>query len=464
LITCAVQQDVLPGVSHDWLVRPIRRRDMACAKLLFVVVSVHGPMMLADVAHGMAIGFAIRDAVAAAVSRSIYILLVFDLPVLALAAMTRTVVQVAVGLLGIWFIVVAGVGAGILVRGGTPPVFAGSGIQWMTPAFWSVLAAAAALVIIPLQYGRRATTRARTITLMMVLLAPILSLSTWSSAFAVQQRLSRNPSAAQSIEIAFDPSIGGLPAEPGANLITSATPVQLPLRVSGLVSESTLVNDRADVRVIDRNGTTLFRGRSTLNLGYSDDLPVRTQKGGEVRTHQRIVFPPSAYQRLRAMQVRLEIDYSLTLFRLETENAIAPIDGALRSAAFGSCRTKMDDDGDEIEFGCVTTGAAPACVSVALDNPSTARRNPENIVCMPDYTPYRVHIFPDAMDQWNTAIKFRDRQGLARYPVEASQLADAHLIIKSYRPDAHFTRRLVITDIHLSDWAATGSAAGGQTH
>src|SRR4051812_25746837 len=42
LITCVVQQDVLPGVSQDWLVRPIRRGDMVCAKLLFVIVSVHG--------------------------------------------------------------------------------------------------------------------------------------------------------------------------------------------------------------------------------------------------------------------------------------------------------------------------------------------------------------------------------------------------------------------------------------
>jgi hypothetical protein len=259
--------------------------------------------------------------------------------------------------------------------------------------------------------------------------------------------------------IAFDPSIGRRPAEPGATLTTAGTAVQLPLRVSGLAPDSTLVNDRADVRLTDRDGTTIFRGRSTRSLGYSDDFPVRTNDGGEVRTHQRIVLPAGAYERARGLPVRLEIDYSLTLFRLGAADDIAPINGALRSAAFGSCRTQIDEDGDEIEFGCVTIGAAPACVTAALQNRVTARRNPDHISCAPDYAPFRVHIYPDAMDQWEGEVKFRDRHGFAHYPVDASQLADAHVIVKSYRPDAHFTRRLVITDLRLSDWAATGSAA-----
>jgi hypothetical protein len=163
LITSAVQQDVLPGVSQDWLVRPIRRSDLLRAKLLFVLVAVHCPMLLADLAHGTAAGFAFHDSLTAALSRNGYILVVFSLPVLAIAAMTRTLVQVAVGMFAIWFIVLTGVGAGILVRGGTPPPFAASGIQWMTPAFWSLLAFSVAAVILPLQYFRRATTRARRI-------------------------------------------------------------------------------------------------------------------------------------------------------------------------------------------------------------------------------------------------------------------------------------------------------------
>lgn len=113
----------------------------------------------------------------------------------------------------------------------------------------------------------------------------MLSLSTWASAFSVQQRLSPYPAVADPVAIAFDPRLGTLPAEP---VVSPANAVHLPLRVSGLAPESILVNDRTDIRVIGRDGTTLFRGRTTLNIGYSDDFPVATTDGREVRTHQRI--------------------------------------------------------------------------------------------------------------------------------------------------------------------------------
>ncbi len=280
-------------------------------------------MLLADFAHGAAAGFAVRDSLTAALSRSISMLLVFDLPVVALAAMTRTLVQVAAGVVGIWLIVMAGVFAGILVRGGTPPPFAASGIQWMTPAFWSLLAFSAAAVTIPLQYFRRATTRARQIVLGAVLLAPMLSFSTWASAFSVQRWLSTNPGIAEPIAIAFDPSLGRSAAEPAS---TSANAVLLPVRVSGLAPESIVMNDRAVVRLVGRDARTLFRGRTTVTIGYSDDFPVRTTEGGDVRTHQRIVFPSRVYERVLTQPVRLEIDYSLTLFHSEAANTIAAIE------------------------------------------------------------------------------------------------------------------------------------------
>jgi hypothetical protein len=456
LITAAVQQDVLPGVSQDWLVRPIRRGALLRAKLLFVLMAGHGPMLLADLAHGMAAGFTFRDSLTAALSRNASLLLVFDLPVLAIAAMTRNLVQVAITMLAIWLVVVVGIAVGILARGGTPPPFAASGLQWMTPVFWSLLAFSAAAVIIPLQYFRRATTQARRIVVGVVLLAPILSFSTWESAFSVQQWLSRNPIITEPITIAFDPSLGKeTVAEPDA----SAIAVLLPLRVSSLIPESIVMKDRADVRVVGRDGTTLFSGRTTVNIGYDDDFQVRTTEGGDVRTHQRIVFPSKIYELIRAQPVSVVIEYSLTLFHIEAANTISAMNGSERFAAFGWCRTKIDEDGDDIELGCVKTGRAPACITVTLKNPTNGKRNPENRYCDPDYTPYSAHFYPDSMSQFGGGIKFRDLQGLAKYPVDGSQLADALVILKSYRSEAHFTRRLVIPEIRLGEWAANAATA-----
>ena len=63
------------------------------------------------------------------------------------------------------------------------------------------------------------------------------------------------------------------------------------------------MSDRAFIRLVGRNGTTLYSGRTTVNIGYGDDFPVRTADGGEVRLHQRITFPDRIYKLARAQHV-----------------------------------------------------------------------------------------------------------------------------------------------------------------
>jgi hypothetical protein len=451
LITAAVQQDVLVGVSQDWLIRPIRRGALLCAKLLFILITVHGPMLLVDIAHGTAAGFPPRQTIAAALTRSAYIAVILDLPVLAIAALTKTLVQAAATMLAIWFVVAVGIAAGLLVRGGAPPPFAASGMQWMTPAFWSILALCAATIIIRVQYQHRATSRARAILWGAVLLAPLLSFSTWAAAFSVQRFFSPDPAIAQSIAITYEPRLGRAATEP---VPMSAGTVLLPLRVAGVAADALVLSDRAFIRLVRRDGTTLYQGRTTVNIGYGDDFPVRTDSGGELRLYQRITLAPRIYKLVRSQAVRAEIDYSLTLFRLAAANTIAALNGDGRFPAFGRCRTALDSDGDDIELGCAKTGSAPTCVTIALENPRNGRRNPPTPYCEPDYAPFSPHIHPDAMSHFGADIKFRDLEQLAKYPVDGSQLADARVSLKSYEAAAHFTRHLVIPDIRLGDWAA----------
>src|SRR4051812_16371903 len=117
LIVAVVQEDALPGVTQDWLVRPIRRGDLLGAKLLFVIAVVQGPALLADVAHGIAAGLAVRDSLAASLARSTLMLLAFDVPAVALATVTSTLVQVMGALIGIWLAVMMGVFTGIVAHG-----------------------------------------------------------------------------------------------------------------------------------------------------------------------------------------------------------------------------------------------------------------------------------------------------------------------------------------------------------
>ncbi len=459
LITATVQQDVLIGVSQDWLVRPIRRGALLCAKLSFILITVHGPMMAADIAHGMASGFSLHETVSAALTRSVCLALIFDLPVFAVAALTRTMVQAAATVLAIWFVVALGIAAGLLVRAGAPPPFAASGMQWMTPAFWSLLALCAASAIISLQYQHRATSRARAILWTAVFLAPLLSFSTWAAAFSVQRLLSPDSAIGQPIAITFEPSLGKAAAEPAP---TSVGTVLLPLRVAGIAPDAIVMSDRAFIRLVGRDGRTLYSGRTTVSIGYGDDFPVGASEAGEVHLHQRIEFPDRIYKVVRLQTVRAEIDYSLSLFRLATATTIPAVNGDGRLTTFGWCRSKVDADGDDIEIGCTKTGGAPQCVAVALENPRNGRRNPATPYCEPDYSPVSTHFHPDAMSHFGAAIKFHDLQQLAKYPVDGSQLADARVSLKSYEPVAHFTRHVVIPDIRLGDWAPDATIGAPQ--
>ena len=47
-VVLAMHQDPIPGARQDWLVRPIRRMDLAAAKLLFVLLMVQAPLLVVD--------------------------------------------------------------------------------------------------------------------------------------------------------------------------------------------------------------------------------------------------------------------------------------------------------------------------------------------------------------------------------------------------------------------------------
>src|ERR1700674_4524461 len=99
LIAAVVHQDAVPGARQDWLARPIQRKDLLLAKFLFVLLAVHGPMLLADLFRGLANGFSFGPSLAAALSRGLFVLVTFSVPLFAFASLTRNTMEaLAVGL------------------------------------------------------------------------------------------------------------------------------------------------------------------------------------------------------------------------------------------------------------------------------------------------------------------------------------------------------------------------------
>jgi hypothetical protein len=51
-------------------------------------------------------------------------------------------------------------------------------------------------------------------------------------------------------------------------------------------------------------------------------------------------------------------------------------------------------------------------------------------------------------------VPFRDLSGLAKYPVDGSQLGEAEVVVETFKPVDHFTRNVVVPSTRLKDWTA----------
>jgi hypothetical protein len=458
VIAAVVHQDPTPGVRQDWLVRPIKRSDLLLEKLVFVLLLVQGPMLATDILRALLEGFSFHQSLPASFSRALVLLFALYLPALAFASLTKNFTEA----------IVAGVVAFLggacfslllftLVFGGQQPRFwvEWSGLAWINQSERGLLGLTVGVAILGLQYFRRNTLLSRWLFGGGVLLWVATLVTPWQPAFAVQERLSTNRGAAKSLELAFDASAGKLASIIGTNLDERRLPprdsgdmlVGLPLHVTGWPDDTMLKADRSEMGIMGDNG-------KWLSIGQGEDLELRNEgPGNGTRTvHHLIRIPADLYVRFKDTPVQMEIRYSLTLLRLSHSFAIPALHGDQRMVDIGWCKTRTNDARTSVQLSCLQPGLVPNCGTVFLENPASGQRNPVRSACGMHYSPFVDTIDGDAVTHFAMTVPFRDTSGLAHYPVDGSQLADARVVMRLYNPVDHFSRRVVIPSIRLSDW------------
>jgi hypothetical protein len=477
-----VQQEPIPGTSQDWLVRPIRRRDLFAAKLLFVALAVQAPMLLADLMQIVTHGFPFDEALGAAFARNLLIFLTVSLPALAFAAMTRTVGQfIAAGigylLATIAVTVLLSLTARLAGQEQVTNPLAWSGVAWIPQLAGRIVLAAGAAVALLLLYRSRRIALARCVFPVFALLSALATLLPWNWIFAIQQGAQAAPAGAQA-SVAFDAAApryrpapgenvdaysagagqvqlrgraaGDVPAETQARNAQRNITIYVPLRITALPSGSRPWADQARVRLTDADGKTVFEGRG-------DDL--KTVGGGagpNVLAYEAIRIPGLVYQQAKDSPLNLQIDFSLSVLSPQPAQAVAALGADEVLPGLGRCMSGRDSDGDEIELRCLTPRNPPSCLSAALDDPAAGRRNPDVLICAPNYAPYATRSFPDAFSRFEVEAPFRDRLGVAAYPVGAEQLGRARVVLNRYEASAHLVRRVTAGSLRLKDWTADG--------
>jgi len=467
LIVLAVQQDALVGTRQDWLMRPVARRDMLLAKLLFVVAAVQGPIFLFDLVLGLMHGAPPPAAVIAALFNGIQDIVTIDLIAFLAAAVTENLQQAVIFLLAVLIVKISGGELWRLFLGGQYSAMRLE-IAWIPAALAAIIMLVAAFVILPLQYLRRRTFTARLLLSAAIVLLLAANCLSWDSAFALNEFLS--PARASTAAIAFGYS-PGLPRQRSNTRFGGDRPrISVPVHIANLPPHSVLTIGGFKLSVSDTSGRVIYRAGTTdmmTNLAgmipsgaiASGIGPIEAQNPTDhplsVDFYHSLQLPPQQFGLLQNRQVRLHIVYSLILLhREEGEQTIAAVGGGKYLPGYGQCGSPMVDQMGYQTFGvwCFAQASAPHCVAVSIEN-QAGQRNPQDFWCYPDLTP-RLWKLSAPLEPARNVAPYWFWDGRPSRPVKRIEAGQSRFLLTAYEPQAYFTREFDSPEIRLADLTA----------
>jgi hypothetical protein len=453
LVVIAVLQETPASLMQDWLVRPVPRAQLLAAKLLFVAIAIHAPMLAIDVMNGVRAGLPLAHGVAAALTRCAFLFLCVTLPLMGVAAFTKNLTATILWIIGIAAGVFIQIAIGLMPLNSRVPL-AGSGMLWMLIYTLAGIPLAAALIVLPLLYFRRNVVLARRIAIGAAALFALSNFTPWEPAYALQKALSRRPDAAANLTIAFSPAAAPFKLPPQVNTRADLVVLFLPLRVEGLPPGAMLKPDRTMVRLLSADGTFVYEARATpetngrANLRFNLTDVRQGAGGGAQDTYQLLFLPRELYARIKDQPLRLESEHAVTVLEPARALTLPVAGGAAYEAGIGHCRTTLRPGGKHVALRCLTGApfGRPSCASLNTDHPAVAL-DPHRRLCEPDYTPAGMPFPFGAVGVFALEPEIHDLS-----EAKAFDLAKARLILESFKPAAHVVRTVTASNVRLSDW------------
>jgi hypothetical protein len=476
LAAAAVLQDPVPGADQDWLIRPLKRKDVMLAKLVFAALAVCVPMFALNLAHAMALGFPFALSLGLILFKELYVFACFILPVMALASAARNMTEVI--LVGALLVVVYALSLtlGAYFMGADWCPTCDTGISWLQHVLQHTEILFGAGVILVLQYYRRRTEMARALAVFGALALVFVQLP-WNAAFAVQGWLTGSSGAAAAITLERGPQMPASEitdnagrdkdhgAKHAATLLLQGHPdqaleywrrrggpteapaaIELPVRAAGISPDELLLVDRLEVKLFGDDDRLLYR-RANADVS---PLLLAARPGNTTDAsgfaNLAVDVPGSLYRKLGSRATRLRMDYSLTLMKAVAQYKMAARDGLLRASEIGICFSQFDQD--SIAVRCSKMGRSLFCYSATLFGPD-GRHNPEIVRCIPDYRPYLPPL-TNILNFFGADLPVRDPYGLAHYAIDPSELASSYILVKIYGERDHFKRTLSVSPFRLA--------------
>jgi hypothetical protein len=318
LIARAIQSEALAGDKQFWLTRPYSWKSLLAAKILFLLVFITLPLMIADSVIVTVQGFSVSQHLPGLIWMQALWWTQFVLPIAVLAAITSGLTTTV-----FWAVVIIAAGLSSATQDLADPL---GSLEWIYNSIYLSVAPAAVVGILVWQYARRRTVSARIVfgcSMALGSLAPLLPLSAALSL--------REPA---SLTVGVDPRL-----RPATR--TGAWPdtaeVDFPLRIAGVPQGLTLRTDFTQVRIESSGERKVWLSNPTSN---SDHAFVREE--GDVFWLQ-ISMDRKFLERVKNRPARIRVLLLLTLFGNQKTITLPPRSQSIPVPEVGMCNTDLPD-------------------------------------------------------------------------------------------------------------------------
>jgi len=292
LTVLVIHEERPASQRQDWLTRPIPWRSVLVAKVLFILAFIHLPVLISQMTVLGVNGVSPWPYLPRLLATQALLLATAVLPAAALAAVTNSLVEFALGALGAFAVVAAAVA---LRRND------GWGIEeWVRAVADAGILLAALTGILAFEYARRRTWASRALlACVAAVFAGSAAVPAWHAAFALEK------TSGPDVELTFDAGRKPLGRESrGLNVGEgeAAVKVLIPVGVSGLADGNRLRFERIQA--------TLETSGERWSSGWKSNGELAPIHG---EYWESFNMPPEVFDRIKSRPVRLHTGAALTL-------------------------------------------------------------------------------------------------------------------------------------------------------
>ena len=321
LISRVVHAEKLVGDRQFWLTRPYEWKKLLAAKVLFLVVFLYLPILIAQIVLLIQAGFHPLDYVPGLLYNLVLITGVLVLPLVALSTLTPTFAKMTLAILGVDLLV-----AGIAGLGSLPPSDSIGSVasplgDWLSFAALFLLCGA----VVVLQYAVRRTLLGWGVLMVIPVLLSAL-------AFGDPDQLLMNrtyPRAtAAPVQLQYAPD-STHQATANTTEHTQELEIYIPLRASGVADGYTAITEAVKVTIDAPDGS---HWDSPWQAIYNQRL-LPDMKDASVRFRIR----RAVYDKFKSTPVKLNLDFALTRAKVESVTQIQLPNHDFFVSGFGVC-------------------------------------------------------------------------------------------------------------------------------